>query len=122
MFHSLGGAAPDLPEGSGGVLGKLLAIAVTAFFGSMGGNLLLTVILLLSVTLATGLSWFALMDWIGGLVLKLIDRLGKKKVEAAEWQRTKVLREEREEVRKPGYRKTCQTRTGKNRNAGEGGS
>ncbi len=100
LFHSLGGAAPDLPEGSGGVLGKLVGNSSHTIFGAMGGNLLLTVIFLLSVTLATGLSWFALMDWIGGLVLKLFDRLGQKKDEAAEWQRTKALREEREEVRK----------------------
>ena len=100
LFHSLGGAAPDLPEGSGGVLGKLVGNSSYSIFGSMGGNLLLTVILLLSVTLATGLSWFALMDFIGGIVLKLFERLGKKKDEAAEWHRTKTLREEREEVRK----------------------
>lgn len=100
LCHSLGGAAPDLPEGSGGVLGKLVGNSGHSIFGGLGGNLLLTVILLLSVTLATGLSWFSLMDWIGGLVLKLFDRLGKKKDEAAEWQRTKALREEREEVRK----------------------
>ena len=100
LFHALGGAALDLPEGSGGVLGKLVGNSSYSVFGSMGGNLLLTVMLLLSVTLATGLSWFALMDWIGGGVLKLFERLGKKKDEAAEWQRTKTLREEREEVRK----------------------
>jgi S-DNA-T family DNA segregation ATPase FtsK/SpoIIIE len=60
----------------------------------------LFVVFMLSVTLATGLSWFAVMDWIGGVVLRGIERLGEKKQEAAEWQRTRNLREEREEVRK----------------------
>jgi DNA segregation ATPase FtsK/SpoIIIE, S-DNA-T family len=100
MFHTLGGAALDLPEGSGGVLGKLVGNSSQKLLGGLGGNLILAVILLLSVTLATGLSWFALMDWIGGWVLKGFARFNQKKEEAAEWQRTKTLREEREEVRK----------------------
>jgi DNA segregation ATPase FtsK/SpoIIIE, S-DNA-T family len=100
MFHTLGGAALDLPEGSGGVLGKLVGNSSQALLGGLGGNLILAVILLLSITLATGLSWFALMDWIGAWVLKGLARFNQKKEEAAEWQRTKTLREEREEVRK----------------------
>jgi S-DNA-T family DNA segregation ATPase FtsK/SpoIIIE len=55
---------------------------------------------MMSVTLATGLSWFSLMDRIGALVLRGISRLSEKKQEAAEWQRTRTLRVEREEVRK----------------------
>jgi DNA segregation ATPase FtsK/SpoIIIE, S-DNA-T family len=100
LFHSLGGAAMDLPEGSGGVLGKLVGNSSQTLLGGLGGNLILAVILLLSVTLATGLSWFALMDLIGAWVLKGLERFNQKKEEAAEWQRTKNLREEREEVRK----------------------
>jgi DNA segregation ATPase FtsK/SpoIIIE, S-DNA-T family len=100
LFHSLGGAAPDLPEGSGGVLGKLVGNSSHKILGGLGGNLILAVILLLSVTLATGLSWFALMDWIGAMVLKGFERFNQKKEQAAEWQRTKTLRDEREEVRK----------------------
>jgi DNA segregation ATPase FtsK/SpoIIIE, S-DNA-T family len=100
LFHSLGGAAPDLPEGSGGVLGKLVGNSSHTILGGLGGNLILAVILLLSVTLATGLSWFALMDWIGALVMMGFERFNQKKEQAAEWQRTKTLRDEREEVRK----------------------
>ncbi len=100
LLHMIGGAAPNLPAESGGILGQLTGRSMHSAFGGMGGNLFLFAVLMMSVTLATGLSWFALMDWIGGWVLKLIARLGEKKVEAAEWQRTRALREEREEVRK----------------------
>jgi len=100
LAHLIGGAAPNLPAESGGILGQLGGRAMHSLFGGMGGNLFLFVVLMLSITLATGLSWFALMDWIGGHVLRLIAKFGEGRQQAAEWQRTRVLREEREEVRK----------------------
>ena len=100
LFHILGGPAPNLPAESGGILGEVTGRSMDSVFGSMGGNLFLFVVFMMSVTLATGLSWFAVMDWIGGMVLAGIARFSQKKLEAAEWQRTRTLREEREEVRK----------------------
>jgi S-DNA-T family DNA segregation ATPase FtsK/SpoIIIE len=100
LLHLLGGPAPNLPAESGGILGEVTGQSMLSVFGSMGGNLFLFVVLMMSVTLATGLSWFAVMDWIGGMVLAGIARFSQKKLEAAEWQRTRTLREEREEVRK----------------------
>jgi S-DNA-T family DNA segregation ATPase FtsK/SpoIIIE len=100
LAHVLGGPAPDLPAGSGGLLGGLVGDSMRSVFGLMGGNLFLLAVLLMSVTLATGLSWFALMDWIGGQVLALFARLGTRTRQAAEWQRARAMREEREEVRK----------------------
>ncbi|KFN44491.1 cell division protein FtsK [Arenimonas oryziterrae DSM 21050 = YC6267] len=100
LLHLIGGPAPNLPAESGGILGQVGGRSMQSVFGGMGGNLFLFAVLMMSVTLATGLSWFALMDWIGGLVLKAVARFSEKKQEAAEWQRTRALREEREEVRK----------------------
>jgi S-DNA-T family DNA segregation ATPase FtsK/SpoIIIE len=100
LFHVLGGAAPSLPNQSGGILGELVGNSMRTVFGGMGGNLFLLSVVLMSVTLATGLSWFALMDWIGGKVLALFGRFGQGAKQAAEWQRARALREEREEVRK----------------------
>ncbi|WP_414637024.1 DNA translocase FtsK [Arenimonas sp.] len=100
LVHNLGGPMPNLPAGSGGVLGEVVGASMRSVFGVMGGNLFLLSLVLMSVTLATGLSWFALMDWIGGKVLALASRLGKGTRQAAEWQRARVMREEREEVRK----------------------
>jgi S-DNA-T family DNA segregation ATPase FtsK/SpoIIIE len=100
LSHTLGGSAPNLPAESGGMLGELVGRSMRTVFGAMGGNLFLFAVLLMSVTLATGLSWFALMDWIGGKVLALFGRLGESTKQAAEWQRARAMREEREEVRK----------------------
>jgi S-DNA-T family DNA segregation ATPase FtsK/SpoIIIE len=74
LLQLLGGPAPNLPAESGGILGQAAGNAMLGVFGGMGGNLFLFVVFMLSVTLATGLSWFALMDWIGGLVLAGIAR------------------------------------------------
>jgi len=100
LLHLLGGASPNLPAESGGILGQLTGRSMHSIFGGVGGNLFLFTVFMLSVTLATGMSWFALMDWIGARVLNGIARFSEKKQEAAEWQRTRTLREEREEVRK----------------------
>lgn len=100
LCHTLGGAAPNLPQESGGILGQLVGMSMRTVFGGLGGNLFLLTLVLMSVTLATGLSWFALMDWIGAKVLALFSRFGQGAKQAAEWQRARVLREEREEVRK----------------------
>ena len=83
LLHLVGGAAVDLPAQSGGILGQLAGRSMRDMFGGMGGNLFLFVLLMLSVTLATGLSWFALMDWIGGKVLQLIA-LGNSNLEIAD--------------------------------------
>src|SRR6478735_8307462 len=104
LLQLLGGAAENLPEQSGGMLGQVTARATSGLFGQLA-NLVLFVVFMLSVTLATGLSWFAVMDWIGGMVLAGFARLGEKQQEAAEWQRTRSLREEREEVRKADVEK-----------------
>jgi len=54
-----------LPEGGGGILGKLVANSLKGAFGALSANLFLIALLLVSVTLATGLSWLAVMDRIG---------------------------------------------------------
>jgi S-DNA-T family DNA segregation ATPase FtsK/SpoIIIE len=95
------GASSVLPStSSGGMLGELVAGASRALLGLSGALLFLVALFLTSVTLATGLSWFALMEWIGARVLGLFERAKAGREQAAEWQRTRVLREEREEVRK----------------------
>ncbi|KFN51474.1 DNA translocase FtsK [Arenimonas composti] len=100
LLHQQLGPVQDLPGGAGGILGQLVGRSMHTVFGGLGGNLFLFAVLLMAVTLATGLSWFALMDWIGGKVLALVGRFGKGARDAAEWQRARAMREEREEVRK----------------------
>ncbi|MFT4177912.1 MAG: DNA translocase FtsK 4TM domain-containing protein [Thermomonas sp.] len=94
----------DLSFGSGGVLGKLVGNSLQMLFGALGANLFLLSLFLISVTLATGLSWLAVMDRIGGWVLALpvlLNRGARQGVkQASEWQEARALREEREEARK----------------------
>jgi len=85
---------------AGGILGKLVANSLRVAFGALGSNLFVVVLLLISITLATGLSWFAVMERIGRWVLLLPPLLRKSSKQANEWQQTRALREEREEVRK----------------------
>lgn len=89
---------------AGGILGRLVGNSLSNGFGRLGGNLFLLVLFLVSVTLATGLSWFAVMDRVGEYTLKLpplLSRLFRRGTrQASEWQQTRVMREEREEVRK----------------------
>ncbi|MGY1457600.1 MULTISPECIES: DNA translocase FtsK [unclassified Luteimonas] len=93
-------AVEGLPEGGGGILGRLVGNSLYAGFGGIGGNLFLLALLLVSVTLATGLSWFGVMDTIGRWVLRLPEFFRRGSKQASEWQEARAKREERTEVRK----------------------
>ncbi|HLM54106.1 MAG TPA: DNA translocase FtsK 4TM domain-containing protein [Pseudoxanthomonas sp.] len=92
--------APDFSAGAGGILGRLVGGSLNSLFGSLGGSLFLLALFLVSVTLATGLSWFAVMERIGGWALALPDAARRLLGKAAEQQQARAYREEREEVRK----------------------
>ena len=98
------GVAPDFAAGSGGILGQLVGNSLYRGFGPVGGNLFLLALLLVSVTLATGLSWLAVMDRIGQWVMMLGPLIGKSfrrgSQQASQWQQARAFRGEREEVRK----------------------
>jgi len=66
------GAVPGFSAGAGGILGKLVGDSLLRGFGMVGGNLFLIALLLIAITLATGLSWLAVMDRIGALALMLV--------------------------------------------------
>ncbi|MEC7376508.1 MAG: DNA translocase FtsK 4TM domain-containing protein, partial [Pseudomonadota bacterium] len=55
---------------SGGVLGTAVADAMVRFFNLPATTLLLIAIFLFALTVTTGLSWFWLMDQVGGLTLR----------------------------------------------------
>ncbi len=55
--------------GAGGILGNIVDIQLVPACGLLGSSLLLIAFFLTGITLATGLSWFGLMDRIGlGLI------------------------------------------------------
>ncbi|HLT14500.1 MAG TPA: DNA translocase FtsK 4TM domain-containing protein [Marinobacter sp.] len=55
---------------SGGVLGTAVSEAMVRFFNLPATTLLLIAIFLFALTVTIGLSWFRLMDRVGGLTLK----------------------------------------------------
>lgn len=64
-----------VPLTGGGVLGNLTGENLRDAVSFIGATLFLFAIFLVGVTLFTGLSWLALMDWIGKLTLSLYGRL-----------------------------------------------
>ncbi|MET4726870.1 S-DNA-T family DNA segregation ATPase FtsK/SpoIIIE [Lysobacter enzymogenes] len=98
------GTVENFSAGAGGILGQLVGRSLYSGFGPVGGNLFLAALLLISFTLATSVSWFAVMDWIGKRVLTagpLLSKLFRRSSQqATEWRQTQVMREEREEARK----------------------
>ena len=93
-------AVENLPAGGGGVLGRLVGNSLDRGFGALGGNLFLLALLLVSVTLATGLSWLAVADRIGGWVLLLPALLRRGRQQAVERMEAREMRVERDQTRK----------------------
>nr|WP_305119222.1 DNA translocase FtsK [Tahibacter harae] len=90
----------QLPEKAGGILGKMVGGGLLHGFGFLGATLFLLAVFLVAVTLATGLSWFKLMDSIGrGIIAGGAWLLGSLK-KADDARVGRAARIEREEVRK----------------------
>ncbi|WP_343214909.1 DNA translocase FtsK [Dyella lutea] len=88
------------PQGVGGITGQWLGNALLGALGSTGAPLLLLALFLVAVTLATGLSWFRLMDWTGQATLRVAGWLGGKMRKAPEVMAARQARVEREAVKK----------------------
>ena len=100
-----------LPSGSGGILGAFLLQTLVSIFSFAGSTLLLLALLLAGITLFTGISWLAVMDGIGDLVLKgwqalpllqsrLHDRLQARRLKQERSQAARVEKK-RAQKRKP---------------------
>ncbi|WP_349431122.1 DNA translocase FtsK 4TM domain-containing protein [Methylomarinum sp. Ch1-1] len=71
----------ELPGSTGGVLGQEIGDALVIILGDSGATLLLLAIFLAGITLFTGLSWFALMDFVGKYSLLACTLLYRKVTE-----------------------------------------
>ncbi|MDR6936018.1 MULTISPECIES: DNA translocase FtsK [unclassified Luteibacter] len=89
-----------LPEGPGGIVGKWVGRGLHGAFGDKGAPLLLLAVCLIAVTLATGLSWFRLMDATGELVMRIGGWFGGKLRSAPDVMAARTARAEREVVKK----------------------
>ncbi len=78
------GTVPDL-----GTAGGLVGIHVSQFliraFGFAGGHLFMAALLLAGMMLATGASWLAVLDGVGGVTLKLLDWVGGLALAPLRW-------------------------------------
>lgn len=90
----------QLPEKAGGILGKMVGGGLLHGFGFLGATLFLLAAFLVAVTLATGLSWFKVMDAIGRGIVAGLAWLGGSMKKADEVRVARAARSEREEVRK----------------------
>jgi len=88
------------PQGAGGVIGEAVGKGLQYVFGFKGAPLLLLALFLVAVTLATGLSWFKVMDWTGQGVLKLLGWCRAKLRAAPQALAARQARTEREVVKK----------------------
>ncbi|MBV8156558.1 MAG: DNA translocase FtsK 4TM domain-containing protein [Dyella sp.] len=91
---------PVLPQGVGGIIGMWVGRGLLSALGDKGAPLLLLALFLVAVTLATGLSWFKVMDLTGQGVLKLAGWFGGKLREAPEVLAARQARAERDVVKK----------------------
>jgi len=55
----------ELPGSTGGIVGQEISDALLVVLGNSGATLFLLVIFLSGITLATRVSWIALIDWVG---------------------------------------------------------
>ena len=100
LCHLNFGAPTILPGGTGGILGELIGGGSAHTAGLIGANMLLFALFLIAITLATGLSWFRLMDAIGGFILRSFGRIGEARIAADDMIAARTARNERDGVRK----------------------
>ena len=97
----LHGVTPTiLPAGEGGILGQLVGGSLQRSFGPLGAGLFLLALVLVAITLATGLSWFRLMDAIGRLLLGAGAGVAERMRRSGDRSAAREARAEREVVRR----------------------
>ncbi len=89
-----------MPAGGGGVLGDVVPSPLKELTGLLGSTLFLFSMMLVGVTLFTGLSWFHVMDVTGRITMDLADWLVAKIASMRDWFAGRRARAKREEVRK----------------------
>jgi S-DNA-T family DNA segregation ATPase FtsK/SpoIIIE len=99
-FMHLPPAAGSMPAGGGGVIGDVVASPLMELTGLLGSTLFLFSMMLVGITLFTGLSWFYVMDVTGRTTLGLVDWLVTSIANMRDWFAGRRARAKRDEVRK----------------------
>ncbi|MEJ2593404.1 MAG: DNA translocase FtsK 4TM domain-containing protein, partial [Candidatus Thiodiazotropha sp.] len=85
----------NLPTGTGGVLGGSLGSHFEATFSRSGSTLLMLALFLSGFTLFTGVSWFTVMDKLGGIMLAILRKSHLFYVHMRERLAARKVRQER---------------------------
>lgn len=101
MHFSLG---VTLPEGAGGILGHEVGSAALAGFNPLGGTLILVALFLIGVTIFTDLSWIALVEGLGALVLGVFEKVPA-------WWKARKRRQEEARQKKQAHQKRAKVIT-----------
>ncbi|MGA7966363.1 MAG: DNA translocase FtsK 4TM domain-containing protein [Gammaproteobacteria bacterium] len=95
-----------LPSGAGGVVGKAIGAPMIGVLGDTGTALVLLAVLIAAITVATGLSWLALMDRVGAFGVRLNEwtyarfQRWRERRQARTSREERSLKVEREHVRR----------------------
>ncbi|HQV40604.1 MAG TPA: DNA translocase FtsK 4TM domain-containing protein [Moraxellaceae bacterium] len=100
--------SPELQNAAGGIGGFEIARTLTAAFGVFGGTLLLISVTLVGITVATGLSWFWLMDVVGHAVWDLgtlINSIfsGQFHAQRDAWRERRAMKKALDEAASPSF-------------------
>jgi len=92
--------AGSMPANGGGVIGAVVASPLLQWTGMLGATLFLFSMMLVGITLFTGLSWFLVMDVTGQITLGVLDRLMTSIANMRDWFAGRRARAKRDEVRR----------------------
>ncbi|HEY5776767.1 MAG TPA: DNA translocase FtsK 4TM domain-containing protein [Xanthomonadales bacterium] len=92
--------AGSMPANGGGVIGAVVASPLLQWTGMLGATLFLFSMMLVGVTLFTGLSWFLVMDVTGKITLNIVDWLLTSISNLRDWFAGRRAKAKRDEVRK----------------------
>ena len=92
--------AGSMPANGGGVIGAVVASPLLQWTGMLGSTLFLFSMMLVGITLFTGLSWFLVMDVTGKITLNVFDWLVTSIANMRDWFAGRRAKAKREEVRK----------------------
>jgi len=106
MYFHAGDALPRGIRGAGGVLGDAVGSLVLAALGNLGGTLTLLALLIIGVTLYSGLSWLRVMDRTGYWSMELWARISHRFSRVQDEAEGRRARKERETVMQRDKQKT----------------
>ncbi|HUW97271.1 MAG TPA: DNA translocase FtsK 4TM domain-containing protein [Acidiferrobacter sp.] len=97
-------APVSLPFRAGGLLGESTAVVLAHAINPVGATLLLLAVFLAGFTLATGLSWLGVMDWLGGFAFMGVAFVHSAMGRLRDSWRGRRARQEREQTVAKGRR------------------